>query len=226
MADHSGHRDRLRREFLERPETFPDHKVLELLLFYILPRQDTNPIAHDLLEQFGTLAGVLDAAPEALTRVKGVGDRAVALFKTVKELGRRYQTIRSSFDGIVSDTADAAVALRPYFYGARNEMVYLLCMDGKGKLLACPKISEGNVNAAEVITRKVMEAALRSNAAMAVLAHNHVSGLALPSHEDRNTTLYLRDVLAQVGVTLLDHLIFADDDMVSMKDSGFMGADG
>lgn len=71
MADHTGHRDRLRKEFMARPESFPDHKVLELLLFYVLPRQDTNPLAHDLLDRFGSLQGVLDAPPEALSQVKG-----------------------------------------------------------------------------------------------------------------------------------------------------------
>lgn len=123
----------------------------------------------------------------------------------------------------MTDTRTAANVLRPCFYGAKNELVYLLCLDGKGKLLSCPKIGEGSVNAAEVIPRKVVNAALLSNAAMVVLAHNHVSGLALPSQEDRATTLYLRDLLAQVGVTLLDHLVFVDDDMVSMADSGFLG---
>ena len=223
MADHSGHRDRLREEFLARPESFPDHKVLELLLFYALPRRDTNPIAHELIEQFGSLAGVLDADPETVARVRGMGANSAVLLQVVKELGRRYQTLRGGMEGIVSDTRTAAELLRPYFYGAKNELVYLLCMDGKGKLLSCPRIGEGSVNAAEVVPRKVVNAALRSNATMVVLAHNHVSGLALPSQEDRATTLYLRDLLAQVGVTLLDHMVFVDDDMVSMRDSGFLG---
>ena len=110
----------------------------------------------------------------------------------------------------------------PLFYGARNEMVFLLCMDGKGKYLGCPKVGEGNVNAAEITARSIVEAALNHNAARVILAHNHVSGLALPSDEDRQTTLYLRSLLSQVGVVLVDHLIFVDDDMVSMRDSGFL----
>ena len=222
MADHSGHRARLRREFLTRPESFPDHKVLELLLFYVQPRKDTNPLAHELMEHFGSLQGVLDAPPEALEQVKGMGERSSALFLAIKELGRRYQAQRASVENIVSSTADAADLLRPYFYGARNEMVYLLCMDGKGKALACPKISEGNVNTAQVVSRHVVEKALTNNAVLAVLAHNHVSGLALPSAEDCATTLYLRDLLEKVGVKLLDHLVFVDDDVVSLRDSGYL----
>lgn len=222
MADHSGHRDRLRAEFLARPESFPDHKVLELLLFYALPRQDTNPLAHALMERFGTLQGVLDAPVEALAQVKGMGERSAALFKTVKELSRRYAAGRSSLGGIVSGNYAAYELLHPLFFGARNEMVYLLCLDGKKKLLGAPKLAEGNVNAAEILPRAVVEAALNHNAARVVLAHNHVSGLALPSDEDKATTLYLQELLRQVGVTLDDHLIFVDDDMVSLRDSGLM----
>lgn len=222
MADHSGHRDRLRGEFLARPESFPDHKVLELLLFYALPRQDTNPIAHDLLERFGSLEGVLDAAPQALAKVKGVGDRSAVLFKAVKELSRRYAAGRSRIGNLITSNYAAYEILHPLFFGARNEMVYLLCLDGKKKLLGCAKLGEGNVNAAEVTPRSVVETALNHNAARVILAHNHVSGLALPSDEDKATTLYLRELLSQVGVVLDDHLIFVDDDMVSLKDSGFL----
>ncbi|MGI5928729.1 JAB domain-containing protein [Pseudoflavonifractor sp.] len=222
MADHTGHRERLRREFMARPESFPDHKVLELLLFYVLPRQDTNPLAHDLLDRFGSLQGVLDAQPEALAQVKGIGERAAVLFRAVKELGRRYGASRTSVEDIVDSTRAAREVFAPLFYGARNEMVFLLCMDGKGKYLGCPKVGEGNVNAAEITARSIVEAALNHNAARVILAHNHVSGLALPSDEDRQTTLYLRNLLSQVGVILVDHLIFVDDDMVSMRDSGFL----
>lgn len=222
MADHSGHRDRLRGEFLARSESFPDHKVLELLLFYALPRQDTNPIAHDLLERFGSLEGVLDAPPEALAQVKGVGDRSAVLFKAVKELARRYAAGRSRIGNLITTNYAAYEILHPLFFGARNEKVYLLCLDGKKKLLGCAKLGEGNVNAAEVTPRGVVETALNHNAARVILAHNHVSGLALPSDEDKATTLYLQTLLSQVGVLLDDHLIFVDDDMVSLKDSGLL----
>ena len=222
MADHSGHRDRLRGEFLARSESFPDHKVLELLLFYALPRQDTNPIAHDLLERFGSLEGVLDAPPEALAQVKGVGDRSAVLFKAVKELARRYAAGRSRIGNLITTNYAAYEILHPLFFGGRNERVYLLCLDGKKKLLGCAKLGEGNVNAAEVTPRGVVETALNHNAARVILAHNHVSGLALPSDEDKATTLYLQTLLSQVGVLLDDHLIFVDDDMVSLKDSGLL----
>lgn len=221
MGMHDGHRARLKREFLARPDSFPDHKLLEVLLFYVNPRADTNPLAHTLIDRFGSLSGVLDALPEELVKVPGVGEHAVALLKVAKELSGRYLTARSSLEELVSSTADAYHLLRPYFFGARSEQVVLLCMDGKGKSLGIRQIAQGNVNAAEVTTRGVVEAALSLNATQVILAHNHVSGIAMPSAEDKATTRYLAKVLETVGVTLADHLIFVDEDMVSLRDSGF-----
>ena len=221
MGIHDGHRQRLKEEFVSHSGSFPDHKLLELLLFYANPRGDTNPTAHLLMDRFGSLAGVLDALPAELLKVPGVGFHTVALLKAAKETGGRYLTARTDMNEIVNSSDDAGNILRPYFFGARIEKVYLLCLDGKGKSLGVRLIAEGSVNAAEVTTRGVVEAALSLNATRVVLSHNHISGLALPSEEDKTTTAYLDRVLATVGVELDDHLIFVDDDMVSLRDSGF-----
>ena len=221
MGAHDGHRQRLKTEFLARPDSFPDHKLLELLLFYANPRSDTNPLAHELMNQFGSLAGILDASPEELKKVKGVGDHAVALFKAAKELAGRYLAARTSMDEIARNSRDYYRLLRPHFFGARNERICLLCLDGKHKVLGVRKLTEGNVNAVHVTTRLIAEAALGLNASAVVLAHNHVSGVAFPSDDDVATTLSLAPFLARIGVELLDHVIFVDDDMVSLRDSGF-----
>lgn len=225
MSIHDGHRGRMKEEFLTRPASFPDHKLLELLLFYANPRGDTNPTAHALMERFGSLSGVLDALPEDLEKTPGVGLHTITLLKCGKELAGRYLTSRTSLEEIVHSTRDAKELLRPYFFGARGERVCLLCLDGKNKSLGVRVVGEGNVNVAEVTTRSVVEAALSLNASQAILAHNHVSGLALPSLEDKLTTRHLAQVLSNVGVTLADHLIFSDDDMVSLRDSGFQFLD-
>lgn len=217
---HTGHRKRIKQEFLVRPDSFPDHKLLEMLLFYANPRTDTNPVAHALLTRFHSLSGVLDATPEELCKTEGIGEHAAVLLQLVKALGGRYLTSRTSLENIIQTTSEAEAILRPCFFGARNECAYLLCMDGKYKLLGVRKICEGNVNAVEITARKVAEEALSLNAAGVILAHNHVSGLALPSTEDRSTTTYLKQILTQLGITLVDHLIFVDDDMVSLRESG------
>ncbi|WP_130871019.1 JAB domain-containing protein [Intestinimonas massiliensis (ex Afouda et al. 2020)] len=221
MGTHDGHRQRLKTEFLARPDSFPDHKLLELLLFYANPRSDTNPLAHELMDHFGSLAGVLDATPEELQKVKGVGEHAAVLFKAVKEFSGRYLTVRTQVDGIARNARDYYALLRPYFFGARNEMLCLLCLDGKHKVLGIRRLGEGNVNAVSITTRLIAEAALSLNASAVVLAHNHVSGIALPSDEDVATTNSLAPILSTLGIDLTDHLIFVDDDMVSLRDSGF-----
>ncbi len=221
MGTHDGHRQRLKTEFLARPDSFPDHKLLELLLFYANPRSDTNPLAHELIDHFGSLAGILDATPEELQKVKGVGEHAAVLFKAVKEFSGRYLTVRTQVDDIARSTRDFYTLLRPYFFGARNEMLCLLCLDGKHKVLGIRRLGEGNVNAVNITTRLIAEAALSLNASAVVLAHNHVSGIAFPSDEDIATTNSLAPILNTLGVALVDHLIFVDDDMVSLRDSGF-----
>ena len=196
MGLHDGHRKRLKAQFLSHGEDFHDHQLLELLLCYAIPQGDVNELSHALLERFGSLAGVMDALPESLQQVPGVGE---------------HTAVRA-----------AGEFLAPYFrQGARNEMVYLVCMDAKRKVLGVHKLGEGSVNAADITSRKVVETALAQNATTAILAHNHISGLALPSQADLTTTRRLRAVLREVGVELSDHLIFADDDMVSLRDSGF-----
>ena len=219
MSIHDGHRRRFKGEFLARPDSFPDHKVLEVLLFFANPRGDTNPVAHALMERFDSISGVLDATPEELQKVPGVGDNTVTLLKVTKELAGRYFSSRTSMGEIVQTSDDVEALLKDYFVGARSERVCLLCMDGKGKSLGVRVVGEGSVNSAEITSRAVVEAALSLNATQAILAHNHVSGIATPSDEDRVTTDWLNGVLASVGVRLRDHVIFADDEMVSMRDS-------
>ena len=139
MSIHDGHRQRMKEEFLARPRSFPDHKLLEVLLFYVNPRGDTNPAAHALMERFGSLAGVLDALPEELEKVPGIGSHAVTLLKAVKEASGRYLAGRTSLEEIINGSADAYPILRPYFFGARGERVCCVWME-RGRCWGCGKL--------------------------------------------------------------------------------------
>jgi len=217
---HAGHRSRVKEEFLRRGlDSLPEHRVLELLLFYAIPQGDTNVLAHRLIERFGSLAGVMDASVEELCAVPGVGEHTAVLLRLIPGLCGRYVASRSAVGEIADNSARVREVLEPYFFGARNEMVYLVCLDGKRKVLGVRKITEGSINAAEVTSRRIVEEAMSLRAAAVILAHNHVSGIALPSNEDCSTTRYLKRVLEPIGIELLDHVVFCDDDMVSMKDS-------
>ena len=199
-----------------------DHRALELLLFFAIPQGDVNPLAHDLGEQFGSLAGVFTATREQLMGVKGGGENTATLIHLMPALAGRYLEERSSFSGQLTDSWQFKDLLMPLFFGARNEMVYLVCMDSKQKLITCRKLGEGVPDRVDVTGRQVVEAALACGATRVALAHNHVSGIALCSAQDVQTTRHLSQLLNQVGVCLVDHFVIAEDEMVSMRESGYL----
>ena len=223
MSVHDRHRERMRERFLkEGLDHFEEHQVLEMLLFYCLPRVDTNAIAHELKNRFGSLSAVLEASPAELQKVDGIGPKAACFLSFAAAFSRYYMINRADTDGKCLLTVEAwSEHLAPYFLVKTNEAVYLLCLDAKGKQLACKLISECSVNTAGVQIRRVVEAALNMNASFAVLAHNHPSGLAFPSGDDVETTKTVAAALRSVDVGLLDHIIFADDDSVSLAQSGY-----
>lgn len=222
MTDHGGHRDRLRERFREEGlEHFHDVNVLELLLFYAMPRRDTNPVAHALIDRFGSLAGVLNASEEDLLQVEDVGPGVVTFLHLLPQVMRRYLIQSGEMGEILPTTESCGKYLVPYFIGAREEQVYLLCLDAKCKVLACRLLQRGSVNTAGVSVRRVVETAIATNATSVVLAHNHTSGIALPSDADKLTTRKIREALDAVGILLADHIVVAGEDFVSMADDGF-----
>lgn len=217
---HEQHRERLKKQFVQNGiDGFDDHNVLELLLFYAVARKDVNPIAHSLLNHFQTLAGVFDARYEELVKVEGVGDHTATLIKLIPQVSRRYLISRESRNQVLNMPQLAAAYVAPYFFGVREERVYLLCLDAKCKAIGIKLIERGTVDTANVSIRKVVEAALSLNSVSVVMAHNHPSGNAIPSEEDRVVTQRVYKALKAVDVNLLDHIIVADGQFVSMLDS-------
>ena len=144
MSIHDGHRQRLKNRFLnEGLDHFEDIQVLELLLFYAIPRQDTNPIAHGLIESFGSLAQVMEAPVEELKKVPGMGDSAAIFLSLVTAACRYYLVKRSDSHVVLTTVEQCGNYLLPFFCGKRNETVYLLCLDAQCKVLACKEVGEG-----------------------------------------------------------------------------------
>lgn len=221
MSIHEGHRQRLKNRFLnEGLDHFQEHEVLELLLFYCIPRKDTNEIAHALLERFGSLAQTVEAPVEELKKVPGMGDNAAAFLAMLGAFDRYYQVNKNAHVKILQTIEQCGAYLVPKFVGRRNETVLLLCLDAKCKVLCCKEVGEGSVNSAAVPIRRIVEMALGANATSVVLAHNHPSGVAIPSGEDVQTTKRLAAALASVDIELADHIVVADEDYVSMTHSG------
>lgn len=221
MSIHDGHRQRLKNRFRQEGlDKFDEIQVLELLLFYAIPQKDTNPLAHRLLDHFGSLAQVLEAPAVELEKISGVGTNAATLLTLTTALARYYMVNRTAQNTVLTSTEKCGDYLLPYFVGRRNETVFLLCIDAKCKVLGCKEVGEGSVNSASVPIRRIVEMALGMNATSVILAHNHPSGLALPSGEDVQTTRRLAAALDAVDITLADHIVVADDDYVSLVQSG------
>lgn len=223
MAVHDGHRQRKKEQFrMHGLDAFADHEVLELLLYYAIPRRDTNPVAHRLMERFGSLDGVFSATVEELEEVEGVGKNAATLLALWMPLYRRVRTKPKAKEIILNSTEQAGQYFMDLFFGMRREELYEACLDAKGKLLACCRIAEGGVDTVNINTRRLVENALKCGASAVILAHNHPSGIALPSPDDNTTTLAVWDALRAVGIPLIDHIIVADEDYVSLHDNGLL----
>ena len=214
-------RDRLTRRFLLRsPDALTDAELLELLLRFTGDEAKTR--AEAILACFPNIAAVMEADADSLSAVDGLNENDVLLLRLVPELHRRYFLSRTQTEVRLTDSAAFGRYLLPYFYGARDEIVYLLSLDAAGKVLNCRLLGHGSVNSANVPARRMVQEALGTNATAVVLAHNHPSGIALPSKEDVELTLRLRDALDVMDILLLDHIVVADDDFVSMRDSGYL----
>ena len=223
MSVHEGHRERMRRQMkTSGMDSLSDVQVLEVALYYAIARRDTNEIAHALLRRFGSLSGVLEAPRAELLKIDGVGESAADLLLLFIQMERRHLMDRAGRQTILDTTYKCAQYLMPRFIGEQEEVVYLLCLDAKCKALDCSLIHRGAVNMTAISVRKIVKAALDHNATSVVVAHNHPSGLALPSREDRATTLALKAALDAVDVVLVDHVIVADGDFVSLADDGLL----
>lgn len=219
---HDGHRERLKLRFSAHGlDSFSDVEALELLLFYAVPRRDTNELAHTLLNTFGGFKAVLEADREELERVPGIGENAAALIRLVTELNRRYMVSARSEGAAIPGSAEAGAYLLPLFAYQTDEIVYVLCLDGRSRVTHCREIARGMVNKVDFAVRDVVDIALRDNAARVIIAHNHLTGTALPSQADLATTQKLKSALGLIGVELADHIIVCEGDFVSLRDSGF-----
>lgn len=222
-AEHSGHRQRVRKKFIENGfDVFEPHEALEMFLFYAIPRKDTNPLAHRLLDRYLTIGGVCDAPIDELMEEFGLSESAAAYIKMLPEMSRLYNESKMSDDNII-DYENLGKLFQTKFIGRTSEAVALMLGDAKGKMIYFNIISKGSLNSSDMPIRKIVDLSLRHNAKTAFLAHNHPSGTALPSHSDLITTQTVRETLLSVGVDLIDHFIITDDDYVSLRDSGLAG---
>lgn len=222
MADnpHANHRRRLKDRFLKTGlDSFEEHNALELLLFFGIPQKDTNDTAHYLIDRFGSLNQVLEAPYEELIKVNGIGENAACLIKLMLPLARYYSQ-HTALTKNHCDTPDAAGEyLMGCYAGINDERVSILCMDDQCHPLSFDFVSDGDAISVTVRFRDLVSIALSNNATSIILCHNHPGGVALPSKQDIVATQKAVESLRTVGIHLVDHIILARDDFVSLAQS-------
>lgn len=218
-TDHSGHRQHVRESYLSHGLLGePDHRVLEMLLFFGIPYRDTNPIAHALIDTFGSFPAVLEASPEQLKQVKGMTMNASILLSMILPVFRRYEECLNNRP-VLQTTEEIVKYIRPRYHGAHSEVLYALCFNEKATLISLRKISEGDNGETAMDFRALSSAALESGAARVTLVHNHPGGVAAPSFEDVQSTHNARILLAALKVNLDDHIIISGNRSFSMANS-------
>lgn len=219
--DHSGHRSRMKQRFLKdlNFDNFEPHNILELVLFYSIPRRDTNELAHRLIDRFGSLSAVLDAPVDELIKEDGISENTACLLKMFIPLARAYNNDKYN-EKTVLDTPDKiSDFLLAQYIGYQDEVLSLISMDNCCRVLSYDIVVRGTNNHVAADTRRMIEILLRSGASSAILAHNHPGGFALPSLGDIKATRNVNFALKNIGVRLLDHYIIAADECISLKQS-------
>lgn len=210
---HEGHRQRLKNRFLESGfDSFETHNILEMLLFYSVPRKDTNDMGHELLNKFGSLKGVFDAPVEELIKVKGVTENSAVLIKMIPAIAREY-LVAKHLDSKVFDTAEkvASYFLDKYF-GETKELVYAMLLNSNFELIDVVPVSSGTSTSVQVHPRPIADLVVKHNASMVILAHNHPNGNVCPSMDDIQTTTNLLNVFEPLDIALLEHFVIAGDE--------------
>ena len=205
---HKDHRARVRRRFVrEGLASFEDHNILELLLFYAIPRKDTNELAHRLIARFGSLAAVFDADYELLMRTPGVGESTAVLLKMMPQIARAYHMDKQTRYPCFRDLRKLGLYLVNYFIGETREKTIAIFLNNNVEMIDLIVVSEGVVNAAELPIRKVAEAALARKASSIVLAHNHPDGDCRPSEEDIALTDIFVRTFQTLAIPVVEHIV-------------------
>ncbi len=223
MEGHKGHRKRMKEEFLQGGlDHMQPHRVLEMLLFYAIPQGDTNELAHRLIERFGSLTGVLDASCDELMDVSGIGSHAAVLIHFISALARYYYTEKANINPVKDPLKNIAQKMVAQYVGYTEERLILVCLDNTLKELFFGMVKVGVADAVQLQFRDLAKIALRYDATNVILGHNHPNGMALPSRADRETTIEIARGFRDLGINLLDHIIVAGAEYVSLAESGIL----
>jgi DNA repair protein RadC len=222
-SHHLEHRKRLKERY-ERAGIggLQDYEILELLLFYAIPQGDVKPRAKELLKRFGSLKGVLDADPRALSEISGVGPHSSLFFKVVRDISTLYLLQGAEVKEQISSTQELIDYCLSSMGGLKDEHFAVIYLNARNRIIKVETIQEGIVNQAVVYPRKVLEKALKHKASAIILVHNHPSGHVRPSDADIRLTRVLQDAARVMDIVLHDHLIVGENRFFSFREEGIL----
>ncbi len=213
---HNGHRQRLKKRFVaEGLSSFEDHQALELLLFFAIPRCDTNELAHKLIASFGSLRNMFEADIADIMNVGGVGENTAILIKLLPEIASKYWFTPAQSGTQISSINSAAAFFKTLLYGKPVEHFYIVCLNSSYQVKISACLSRGTPSQTPVFIRHIVEAVMRSHTEMVLIAHNHPGGSVSPSKKDIEMTIDIQTALDSMQVRLLDHLILSDNEYFS-----------
>lgn len=216
---HEGHRKRIKTRYLEEGiDAFEDYQVLELLLFYCIPMKDTNELAHEMINEYGSLAGVFEANPKDISKRCGISENAAILVSLIPSLSRKYLKGKWGDKPVLSSTIKAGEYAIALFAGRTYEAFYVICLDSQNRVNYACLLHEGSLNEVPVYPRLVVELVLRHQANSVILAHNHPGGSLNPSSDDIELTKKIKAALEPISVMVVDHIIAAGDRYMSFKE--------
>ena len=222
-STHLNHRQRMYERYQKSGlDGFAPHEALELMLYYVIPRKDVNPLAHELIDAFGSFSNVLDAHPDDLTKIDGVSDRCAVYLNMYPNVMRLYNSQKAQSSAPLDSAEKVISFLSELFYGWNKEVFYLLCLDARCRLTQYVQISVGETGGMHVHPKKLVESAIRYNSSQVIFAHNHPSGVVTPSDEDVLFTRRLAVVMATIDIPVIDHVILNDISSYSFAQQGEM----
>lgn len=210
------------RNGMETPEEAQRRRLLKETLAYILPDGEAEQVCDSLLSALGSFDGVFAAPEEVLRDIPGVGPEAARFLRLVIRLSQSYLEERSWNLRRIYDTASAVEMFRPKFLGRKTEAVCLMLLDGRGRMVYNEIICEGSLSEVPLYLRQVLQLCIEYKVEEVFLAHNHPSGMAVPSQNDLVVTDRLLVALDSINVVLCDHIIFADESYYSFLGSGVL----
>mgnify|MGYP000445134701 FL=1 len=223
ISSPQGHYARLRQRFLSSGiDGFLDYEVVELLLKLADNRRDQKITAKLLLNTFKSLRGVLEASPEQLKKIKGIGDANIFGLKLVQSVARRYLKEQIIGENYIQSSENVLDYLRHNLRDRGREVFLVVLLNGRNQVLDIVELFEGTLTTSAVYPREVIKLILEKDAAAVIFVHNHPSGNPNPSKDDQTLTRKLKAACATIDVQLHDHLIIAGNDFTSMADKGMI----